>query len=229
MEREVKARLAANEDTFREVNEGIARGRWPGDPNAAIGFRCECARLGCNRLVELPLTAYEEVRAHPRRFLVEPGHELPEVETVVLRRGGYVVVEKRGEAGRARRTARPAVLSRLRAVTFETEAHPHLGAAARAVHDRERVARLRDQREPDPEAGAPGGRPQPVAVIADQDPQLGPGEARGERDLAAAVRVGVQDDVRQGLGGGEPDRVQLLGVGAETVGERDQLLTGNRN
>lgn len=99
MEREVKARLAANEDTFREVNEGIARGRWPGDANAAIGFRCECARLGCNRLVELSLTAYEQVRTHPRRFIVEPGHELPEVETVVQRRDGYVVVEKLGEAG----------------------------------------------------------------------------------------------------------------------------------
>lgn len=99
MERELKARLAANEDTFRAVNEGIARGRWPGDPDAEISFRCECARLGCNLLLDLPLSEYERVRGHPKRFIVAPGHDLPDIETVVERAESYVVVEKRGEAG----------------------------------------------------------------------------------------------------------------------------------
>ncbi len=99
MERELKARLTANEDTFREVNEGIARGRWPGDPDAEISFRCECARLGCNLLLELPLSDYERVREHPRRFIVAPGHDLPDIEDVVRLAKSYVVVEKRDEAG----------------------------------------------------------------------------------------------------------------------------------
>ena len=92
-------RLAANEDVFRDVNEGIVRGQWPGDPEAPIGFRCECARLGCNLLVELTLAQYEAVRADPRRFVIVHGHEVPDVEVVIERHGEYSVVEKVGEAG----------------------------------------------------------------------------------------------------------------------------------
>ena len=96
--RNLEERLAANEDTFREVNEGIARGQWPGD-SAPVAFRCECARLGCTLLLKVPMTDYERIRQHPRWFMLEPGHEVPEIETVVERNDGYVVVEKRGEAG----------------------------------------------------------------------------------------------------------------------------------
>jgi hypothetical protein len=92
-------RAAANEATVRDVNEGIERGQWPGEEDTPVGFRCECARLGCNRLIELTVREYEEVRAHPRRFVVLPGHELPDVETVVEARSGYVIVEKRNQAG----------------------------------------------------------------------------------------------------------------------------------
>jgi hypothetical protein len=99
MSESVERRLASNEDMFRDVNEGIVRGQWPGDPEAPIGFRCECARLGCNVLVALTLGQYEAVRAGPRRFLIVSGHELPEVEVVVARHGEYSVVEKVGAAG----------------------------------------------------------------------------------------------------------------------------------
>ncbi len=95
----LQRRLAANETVFREVNEGIERGQWPGEDREPVGFRCECARLGCNLLVELTLGEYERVRAHPRRFMMVPGHEIPEVETVIEQRPGYVVVQKREEAG----------------------------------------------------------------------------------------------------------------------------------
>jgi hypothetical protein len=95
----VERRLAANEDVFRDVNEGIVRGQWPGEPGAAVGFRCECARLGCNTLLAMTLAEYEHVRAGARRFVMLAGHEMPELERVVERRGQYVVVEKTGEAG----------------------------------------------------------------------------------------------------------------------------------
>jgi hypothetical protein len=95
----LERRLAANEVIFREVNEGIERGQWPGEAGEPIGFRCECARLGCNLLVKLTLSEYEHVRADPRRFMMVPGHQIPAVETVVEERSGYVVVEKRAEAG----------------------------------------------------------------------------------------------------------------------------------
>jgi len=92
-------RAGAGESAIRDVNEGIERGQWPGDEDTPIGFRCECARVGCNQLVELTVRQYEQIRSHPKRFVVVPGHERPDVETVVATRPGYVIVEKRDQAG----------------------------------------------------------------------------------------------------------------------------------
>lgn len=96
---DTQQRLGANEAVFREINEGIERGQWPGEEDSPVSFRCECARLGCNDLIELSPRIYEEVRSNPRRFIVLPGHERLEVEIVVERRGGYLVVEKLDQAG----------------------------------------------------------------------------------------------------------------------------------
>ncbi len=91
-------RIGRNEGMFREVNEAIQRGLWPGEDDQAQ-FRCECALLECNLAVTLRLREYERIRAHPRRFFVVPGHEVPEAEDVVERTAGWLVVEKRGQAG----------------------------------------------------------------------------------------------------------------------------------
>ena len=114
MDKGAQRRVAANEARFREVNEAIERGVWPGDEDSCSAFCCECARADCNRLVsitprEMPAAAasrdiapreYERIRAHSRRFLVLPGHEQLEVDTVVETHAGHLVVEKRDEAGR---------------------------------------------------------------------------------------------------------------------------------
>ena len=98
MEGKKQRRAAANEATIRDVKEGIERGQWPGEEETPVGFRCECARLGCNQLVELSVREYEEIRANPRRFVVVPGHEFPDVELVVEARRGYLIVEKQDQA-----------------------------------------------------------------------------------------------------------------------------------
>lgn len=100
MNEELQRRLASNETVFREVNEGIERGQWPGEAGEPVRFRCECARLGCNLLVEMTLPEYQAVRADPRRFLMIDGHQVPELEAVVDRQYGYIVVEKLDEAGK---------------------------------------------------------------------------------------------------------------------------------
>jgi hypothetical protein len=100
MDEGVQRRIAANETLFREVNEAIERGVWPGEEDSAAAFRCECARLDCNQLVSITPREYERIRANPRHFLVLPGHQLEDVETVVSVAAEYVVVEKRDEAGR---------------------------------------------------------------------------------------------------------------------------------
>jgi hypothetical protein len=96
---ETAARLGANEAVFRQINEGIQRGQWPGEEDAPVSFRCECARLGCNDMIELSVNEYEAVRANPRRFVVLRGHQQPEAERVIETRAGYLVVEKRAQAG----------------------------------------------------------------------------------------------------------------------------------
>jgi hypothetical protein len=73
MDERLQGRVAGNEALFREVNEAIERGQWPGEEDSPAAFRCECARLDCNKLVSLTPREYERVRATPRRFLVIPG------------------------------------------------------------------------------------------------------------------------------------------------------------
>jgi hypothetical protein len=99
MEGDLRRRIARNESLFREVNEAIAGGQWPGEDDRPVGFRCECARLGCNDLIELTPQEYERVRGNPRRFVVAVGHEQPAGERVVETHAGYAVVEKEGTAG----------------------------------------------------------------------------------------------------------------------------------
>ncbi|HUE25566.1 MAG TPA: hypothetical protein VMP89_02245 [Solirubrobacteraceae bacterium] len=96
---ELQERIGANESVFRQINEGIERGQWPGEEDSPVGFRCECARLGCNELLELSVHEYEDIRAHSRRFIVVPGHERPDFEVVVDRQPGYLVVQKLDQAG----------------------------------------------------------------------------------------------------------------------------------
>lgn len=100
MDAGAQERIARNEALFREVNEAIARGLWPGDDDATtVPFRCECGRIGCAARVEVRPQDYERVRRDPRRFIVLPGHELTEAEAVAERRPGYMIVQKSGEAG----------------------------------------------------------------------------------------------------------------------------------
>jgi hypothetical protein len=90
-----KQRVAMNEATFRKVNEGMQAGK---DPEGLLTFVCECGRLGCNKLMRLTRSRYEQVRASSMTFAVIDGHELPEVEDVIDRGDGYVVVRKHDDA-----------------------------------------------------------------------------------------------------------------------------------
>jgi hypothetical protein len=55
---------------------------------------CECAHTGCTVPIEVAPAAFEQVREHPLRFLVVPGHEDLDSESVVERLEGYLIVEK---------------------------------------------------------------------------------------------------------------------------------------
>jgi hypothetical protein len=91
---------ARNEAFFRAVNEGIAEASERFESNEAE-FLCECGDPHCTHRIEVPLEEYENVRAHPTRFLVQHGHVEPEVEEVVRERRRYAIVEKVDRAAAA--------------------------------------------------------------------------------------------------------------------------------
>ena len=84
---------ARNEAFFRAVNEGIAEASERFEDDDAE-FLCECGDANCTHRIEVPLDEYENVRAHPTRFLVRHGHVEPEIEEVVRQRRRYAIVDK---------------------------------------------------------------------------------------------------------------------------------------
>jgi hypothetical protein len=91
MDELTKRRLAHNEALFRTVNEEIDENRASDGKRAYV---CECVDPDCAATIELTATEYETVRARPDRFVVAPGHVLPEVEHVVAAEPDYTIVEK---------------------------------------------------------------------------------------------------------------------------------------
>jgi hypothetical protein len=91
-----EARELRNEALFREVNAHIAEleQRAGMEPADVLPLLCECARSRCTFPIEVDPETFDRVRENPRRFLVAPGHEQLDVESVVERRPGYLIVEK---------------------------------------------------------------------------------------------------------------------------------------
>ena len=86
-------RVAAAQANLRRLNQCMRSL----DHTPAV-FRCECGRLGCNALIRLSADEYGDVRAHARRFVVVPDHEVAEIEHVVERHDGHAVVETHAAA-----------------------------------------------------------------------------------------------------------------------------------
>lgn len=88
-------RVGQNEAVFRQVNEqieGINRAFEESAPTMEVV--CECGNLRCFERIPVDVPAYERVRADSALFIVVPGHEIPDVEDVVERNDGWVVVRK---------------------------------------------------------------------------------------------------------------------------------------
>lgn len=85
-------RAVLAEVNARRVNEAIERGT---SAEHQPTFLCECGHLGCTETIELKVEDYERVRSRFDRFIVCPGHELPEVDRVLESHAGYLLVAKR--------------------------------------------------------------------------------------------------------------------------------------
>ena len=91
-------RAIRNETLFREVNVHIAdleeRVHATGE---LLPLVCECVRTGCSVPIEVEPSTFNRVRESPLQFLVAPGHEEPDVESVVERHIAYLIVEKHSD------------------------------------------------------------------------------------------------------------------------------------
>jgi hypothetical protein len=111
MEQGTKDRIARNETFFREINERVQeleRERQDEeDPRVQWEFLCECGQATCAEPVRMTRAEYELARSNAVRFVVLPGHEIPEVERVLERTDRFLVVEKVSGEQDIARTADP--------------------------------------------------------------------------------------------------------------------------
>jgi len=87
-------RIGLNEAVFREVNERIEHLAETFDLRAPLDLICECGDAKCVERITMTTAEYEEIRSEAHQFAVHPGHEYPDVESVVARLKGYDVVRK---------------------------------------------------------------------------------------------------------------------------------------
>jgi|SRR2546423_7615287 hypothetical protein len=92
-----RIRAARNQSFFREVNERIEElaSQW-----ATTGpFLCECLDTRCAATVSISFDEYHRVRQDGDCFFVLAGHEVADIEEVIGRHDGYVIVRKLGAGG----------------------------------------------------------------------------------------------------------------------------------
>ena len=88
-------RVARNEATSREINEGLERAHEGAPSDRYLRMVCECGRATCDRVIAITTPEYERVRSDPRWFAVLREHVVPDAEVVVEEQERFVVVVKR--------------------------------------------------------------------------------------------------------------------------------------
>ena len=95
-------RIGDNEALFREINERISRIQEEFGQAQSFEIVCECGRRDCAERFSITHDAYRQLRVDPVQFAIVPGHEVPDVEEIVERNEGYLVVRKtEGDAAEA--------------------------------------------------------------------------------------------------------------------------------
>jgi hypothetical protein len=88
-------RIGLNEAVFREVNERIETLAQNFDLGSApLDLICECGDAACVQRIQMTHAEFEHLRSESHQFAVHPGHEIPDVESIVERHDGYDIVSK---------------------------------------------------------------------------------------------------------------------------------------
>jgi hypothetical protein len=87
-------RFARNEAIFRSGNERMAEWEERHREEEVEEYLCECADTECRKKVPLAKGDYERVRSDSMHFVVAPGHEIPDVETVIEKHETWLMIRK---------------------------------------------------------------------------------------------------------------------------------------
>ena len=87
---------------FARSTNGSRRSRRRGARH--LQLVCECGHRDCAERITLTIDEYRKLRSDPLQFAVLPGHEIPQVEDVVQRMSGWLIVQK--QAGEPAAVAR---------------------------------------------------------------------------------------------------------------------------
>ena len=95
---EAQKRRAENEVVFKLRNnamKNVAKMVVPTERNndLPLNFVCECSNESCTEKIQLTIDQYDSARVSNRYFIVRPGHEQLDLESVKLH-GEFYVVEK---------------------------------------------------------------------------------------------------------------------------------------
>ncbi|MDB5182783.1 MAG: hypothetical protein JWO47_567 [Candidatus Saccharibacteria bacterium] len=99
---------AENEVVFRNFNERMNKGIHSlkkiateegqftdvPDLKKSLYYCCECADENCRDRIKISSSTYAKLHGKNNSFVIIPGHNVKEIERVVLRRPNYEVVEK---------------------------------------------------------------------------------------------------------------------------------------
>lgn len=102
-----KERIALNEAMFRNANERMAGWEEAHHADGSELYLCECANPDCRDRISLRREDYERVRADSVHFVIVPGHELQDAETVMEEHEGWAIIEKEPEVLEITRTTDP--------------------------------------------------------------------------------------------------------------------------
>ena len=92
---ERKRRIGENEAIFRNVNEQVRElTETLATATGTMKVVCECGARSCTDQFEITTDAYAQVRSDSTLFVVKPGHDLPETETVVDKNEIFWTVQK---------------------------------------------------------------------------------------------------------------------------------------
>lgn len=79
---------------FKKIARKEVHGTTSLDNDKPMSFYCECSDEKCTQRIELPPTTYRDIHAAPDLFTIACGHEVPEIEDIVIQQPTYCVVKK---------------------------------------------------------------------------------------------------------------------------------------